>query len=440
MKQVIILSLLLTSTIIAWAQVPISQIEGLLEVYLADDTTSLYIGKGAGRLHNGNLRSNIVVGHGAGYSITSGRENCFFGRSAGNSITTGFENSFFGLSAGYSNISGFSNSIFGKNAGYSSTTGNANSFFGRSAGYSNISGNSNSFFGINAGYHITGSNNLCLGESAGPSFGSRNVSNRLYINFGESNTPLIYGEFDNNLVQINGRLTTGEPGQDNVLLTLSSERSWVFKQYDAGSSTALKLTGADPGNNNKDLLIDTEGNVGIGTDAPAYKLHVNGDAGKPGGGSWSNASDRRLKTNIIDFTEGLSIVQAVRPVSFRYNGLLDLPTEETYVGVIAQELQAIAPEMVKAFTGSDGNSYLNVDPSAFDFILINAVREQQKMIENQQVLLDEVRAENETMLSRQTYQDKMIQLLFQTQQALTAQLDKLKQPIGSEQITFTTIK
>ncbi|MBK8504993.1 MAG: tail fiber domain-containing protein [Saprospiraceae bacterium] len=416
MKQLMILSLLLTSTILVSAQVPISQIEGLLEVYHPEDTTSLYIGRGAGRLHTGTLLYNTIVGHFAGYSST-----------------TGYNNSFFGDEAGYSNTTGYNNSFFGPSAGSLNTTGGSNSFFGVGAGVHNNTGDENSYFGRSAGANITGSKNVCLGYRAGPQLSSGNVSNRLYIDVEIDNAPLIYGEFDNNLVQINGRLTTGEPGQDNVLLTLNTERSWVFKQYDPGSSTALKLTGTDPGNNNKNLLIDTDGKVGIGTDAPAFKLHVNGDAGKTGGGSWSVASDRRLKTGISDFSEGLSIVGAIRPVSFRYNGLLELPTNETYVGVIAQELEAIAPNMVKAFTGSDGNSYLNVDPSAFDFILINAVKEQQKMIE-------QLRAENETVLSHQNYQDKMIQQLLHSQQELTTQLAQLKEPAGLEQLTLITKK
>jgi hypothetical protein len=48
--------------------------------------------------------------------------------------------------------------------------------------------------------------------------------------------------------------------------------------------------------------------VGIGTSAPAYLLHVNGTAAKPGGGSWTVASDKRLKKNISTFTERLTVL------------------------------------------------------------------------------------------------------------------------------------
>src|SRR5262245_53438387 len=48
------------------------------------------------------------------------------------------------------------------------------------------------------------------------------------------------------------------------------------------------------------LTVESGGQVGIGTTDPAFLLHVNGSAGKPGGGSWSNSSDIRLKKNIRD--------------------------------------------------------------------------------------------------------------------------------------------
>ena len=117
------------------------------------------------------------------------------------------------------------------------------------------------------------------------------------------------------------------------------------------------------------------GRVGINDTSPSYTLECNGSAGKPGGGSWSNSSDKRLKKNIKSFSKGLDLIEHVRPVSFEYNGKDDLPTDQEYVGVIAQELKKIAPFMVSEYVGNDGETYLSVDPSAFDFVLINAVKE-----------------------------------------------------------------
>ncbi|NJL77327.1 MAG: hypothetical protein HC892_22175 [Saprospiraceae bacterium] len=54
------------------------------------------------------------------------------------------------------------------------------------------------------------------------------------------------------------------------------------------------------------VLVNGGGDVGIGTTSISYKLEVNGSAGKPGGGDWSNASDSRLKQNIEDYRDGLA--------------------------------------------------------------------------------------------------------------------------------------
>ncbi|MEM9685754.1 MAG: tail fiber domain-containing protein [Bacteroidota bacterium] len=138
-----------------------------------------------------------------------------------------------------------------------------------------------------------------------------------------------------------------------------------------------------------------DGNVGIGTASPNYTLHVNGNAGKPGGGQWTNASDRRLKQDIKPFTDGLEFIKQINPVWYRYNGIADLPTEAQYVGVIAQEMQEIAPYTVSTFTHENekGNTatYLEYDGSAVTYMLINAVKEQQTLIEEQQKELEVLR-------------------------------------------------
>ena len=64
-----------------------------------------------------------------------------------------------------------------------------------------------------------------------------------------------------------------------------------------------------------------------------------------------------------------------------------MPTD-TGVGTIAQELQKIAPYMVKDWEyksedGTKSETYLGVDYGAMDFVLINAVKEQQEIINTQ---------------------------------------------------------
>jgi hypothetical protein len=127
-------------------------------------------------------------------------------------------------------------------------------------------------------------------------------------------------------------------------------------------------------NNINRLVIKSDGDIGIGTNTPAQLLSVNGTAGKPGGGSWSTFSDKRMKQDIRPFQQGLSEVININPIFFRYNSLSGYDIKEEYIGVIAQELQDIAPYMVSTFE-KDGTEYLQVDNSAMTYMLINAVKE-----------------------------------------------------------------
>jgi hypothetical protein len=126
--------------------------------------------------------------------------------------------------------------------------------------------------------------------------------------------------------------------------------------------------------------VTSAGNVGIGTTSPSAKLSVNGTADKPGGGSWAVFSDARLKSDITPYEDGLSSLMKINPVLYHYNELSGCDTKPEYIGVVAQDLQKVAPYMVGTFT-KDDVEYLKVDNSAMTYMLINAVKEQQQMIE-----------------------------------------------------------
>lgn len=84
------------------------------------------------------------------------------------------------------------------------TEGNYNVAIGAAALRNNTSGEYNVAVGTEAGWSVLGSANVLLGYSAG---WQETGSNKLYIENSDSATPLIYGEFDNNLVKIYGTLT-----------------------------------------------------------------------------------------------------------------------------------------------------------------------------------------------------------------------------------------
>ena len=166
-------------------------------------TNNSFFGSYAGQL-NTTGASNSFFGSLAGQSTTTGTSNSFFGRNAGSNNTSGDSNSFFGHQAGSSNIGGSGNSFFGRNAGASNTSSNNsffgieaglsntngfdNSFFGREAGRNNTTGQNNSFFGSQAGHDNTGDQNSFFGRSAGTNNASASNNSFFGFNAGRDNT------------------------------------------------------------------------------------------------------------------------------------------------------------------------------------------------------------------------------------------------------------
>jgi hypothetical protein len=116
------------------------------------------------------------------------------------------------------------------------------------------------------------------------------------------------------------------------------------------------------------------GNIGVGirTVNPAYTLHVNGTAGKPGGGSWETASDARLKNNVNKLQSSLEKLLKLRGVSFYYNNpdsIHELPGER--IGMIAQEVAEVFPDWVSA----DNDGFLRLTFRGFEALTVEALRE-----------------------------------------------------------------
>ncbi len=96
------------------------------------------------------------------------------------------------------------------------------------------------------------------------------------------------------------------------------------------------------------------------------------------------ASDGRLKQNIAPLTGVLSKLDQLRGVSFEWNRL-SIPLRhkegEKGIGMIAQELQKVYPELV---VEPNKNAYLSIDYGKFSAVLLQAIKEQQKEIKDLQ--------------------------------------------------------
>jgi len=90
----------------------------------------------------------------------------------------------------------------------------------------------------------------------------------------------------------------------------------------------------------------------------------------------------------------------IKPIWFTYTGEAGLP-QDRGVGVIAQDLEEIAPYMVNKWDYEDGTgnqeTYLGIDNGAMTYMLINAVQEQQTQIESLKEAIEELKSENENL-------------------------------------------
>ena len=127
------------------------------------------------------------------------------------------------------------------------------------------------------------------------------------------------------------------------------------------------------------VTITSTGNVGIGTAAPTDLLSVNGNASKPGGGTWAVFSDERLKNIKGPFTSGLQAVMRLQPIRYEYKpqNALGIRMIGQHIGFSAQNVQQVIPEAVS----QTANGYLTVNNDPIIWAMLNAIKEQQAEIE-----------------------------------------------------------
>ena len=322
---------------------------------------------------NNIANDNTFIGSSAGYFTTTGEFNVFLGYDAGYYNTTGRYNTFLGMMAGRQNTTGSENTFLGGSAGYNNTTGGNNVFLGYWSGNSNTTGNSNTFIGHEAGkINTTGIGNIFLGFHAGY---NETSSNKLYIDNSDTSSPLIYGEFDNDIVTINGKLGIGTktPDYPIEIKTTGSNACFVADRTD-GATNYMNATASFGNfgtvtNHPLGLVVNSTWKMKINPDG---SLNMSNGATCTTGGAWISASSRDLKENIDSLSTGeaLDTLNKLNPVKYNYK----VDKDDKYVGFIAEDV----PELVAT---ADRKGLSAMDITA---VLTRVVQEQQKMIRNQQ--------------------------------------------------------
>ncbi|MGB2986652.1 MAG: tail fiber domain-containing protein [Phycisphaerae bacterium] len=119
-------------------------------------------------------------------------------------------------------------------------------------------------------------------------------------------------------------------------------------------------------------------NVGIGTMTPTERLHVVGNISVTG--AYLQCSDARLKNNTTRIVDSLDTLSKLRGVRFDWKRD-EFPdhnfSEETQVGLVAQEVKTVLPEVVSK--GSDG--FYSVDYGRVTPVMVEAINELHTMID-----------------------------------------------------------
>jgi hypothetical protein len=255
--------------------------------------------------------------------------------------SAGTDNLFIGINSGLNNT-GFSNTFTGRSAGTNNTSGNFNSFFGNLAGGSNNTGSNNTFLGRNAGaLNTTGSNNTIIGSLANVS--SNNLTFATAIGAGatvdEANKIVLGRNNGSDTVKVPGDLTvTGSISITNgvFVLPLDNQGATPVCAVSFPGSTSFVLS------------------------------HC--------------SSSIRYKSNVENFTSGLSLLNRLRPVTYNWktSGVRD-------IGFIAEEVAEIEPLLA---TYNETGQIEGVKYGQITTVLVNAVKEQQKQIGQQQFVID----------------------------------------------------
>lgn len=130
----------------------------------------------------------------------------------------------------------------------------------------------------------------------------------------------------------------------------------------------------------------------------AFRFRANGEAFKKGGGTWQTVSDARTKEQVENYHRGLTDLLRIRPVSFRYKPFMGTG-DKRYVGVIAQEVEQVAPSMVTVQKKKMGDltNVKAVDPNEFTYMLINAVKELKAANDDLQQQINELKQQVKTL-------------------------------------------
>jgi hypothetical protein len=361
------------------------QIAGQPFAYGSYPNQTTFLGFGAGP--NATGVSDIGVGFHALYQDTGGN-NTALGVATLLNSTTGAYNVAVGNSAGLTNDS-------------SNLTGSANTALGAFALFS--TGSLTNATAIGADALVSESNALVLGAVG------------THVGIGTS--------APGHLLDVAGTTAVDSTGLNNgtgIDLTFGAN---------AGEGMSSSRT-AGPNQYGIDLYTDfarrisiaQHGNVGIGTTSPTNLLTLVQGGGAALADGWNTYSSRRWKTNIQTLHGALAKVEQLRGVSY------DLKANGKHeVGVIAEEVGAVLPEVVSY--EDNGKDARGVDYSRLTALLIEATKEQQREIQQEQATANKQQADLVKALGLIKQQQNLLRTQSAAMRSLQAEVRETRESL-----------
>lgn len=379
--------------------------------YSNGDNNSFF-GKEAGLRNEGD--QNSFFGHKAGYRNNIGTNNTFIGHEAGRNETAHVNSTFLGANAGSNSDSLHQAIAIGHNASVSCDNCATIGGYGESAvslgigtgfpraplhilkSYSRRPYNKDYvavFEDTTSAYIATLTNEerssgiifkqSQFGLSGGLLYNTPDNPDGLIVRNNSGNHLLVTAEGNVGIGETNPTTKLHLNGVDNdgttaVLKITSSGQNMLLDGNEIDSDSDIHLNH----NSNRHVYAARGGGdmvIGGLRQNIDSRLQVHGNAAKSAGGTtWATFSDRRLKKNIRPFEDGLETLLRIDPVRFQYNGRLNTSDKQEEIGIIAQDIQKVAPYMVDDFEHQDAKgrkeNYLLYNSNALFYILVNSIK------------------------------------------------------------------
>ena len=370
---------------------------------LVDDDGNVAIGDNAMQFST-DAQNNVAIGQDAGRRIV-GTDNVAIGE--GSMITAGDKdkNTAVGASSLALLTTGDENTAVGFNALGANTTGPYNTAVGFQCMDANTTGDYNSGFGYNAlGVHTTGSTNDAFGYTAGASIttGSTNV---VFGAFSMDGGGAQTGSGNTHMGHAGSRVLTS--GQNNSSFGISALAACTTGGLNVaiGHRAGLNITtgsnnqlfGQDAGTaNGPGGAITTGGNQIVVGNTDSANAHIQID--------WTVASDKRDKTDVTPLDMGLSFINKLEPVTYKWDKRAKYEEGETPdgthkeswtdVGFLAQDVEKIEAEFGhKIENETNLTTHMSEDESKYGLTYAKFIPMLVKSVQELSTQVDELKSE-----------------------------------------------